>query len=348
MPGYADLRRAVRAAGLLDRTYGYYAALGVGLVLGLVLVGSLLWVAPVAGTILGVPVLAFLVVQIGMLAHDAGHHQVFERPSANRLLGLIARPVCLALSYEQWVSSHNTHHSRTNEIERDPDMSHPFLVFTHEQAVARKGIARWAVRYQAYLYPVVAVYAGIGLRLEAWAYVLRHLKRAGPRLELALMVVGLGLWLGLPSLLLGPERWLPVFGLAQLIVGPYLVWLFAPNHKGMPVIPVGDKRRFGFLEQQVLTARSVRGGRVLDVLYGGLNYQIEHHLFPTMPRRKLPECQRLVRAFCAEIGLSYAEVGTVEAYRSVLRELDAIGRGGSAPVLVATALPARPAPPASR
>jgi fatty acid desaturase len=242
-------------------------------------------------------------------------------------------PVFLALSFDNWVRTHNAHHAHTNEVDRDPDISHPFLVFTSEQAAARRGPARWVVRYQAYLYPVVSLYATIGLRLTAWWYVLRRYRQAAARRELALILLGLGLWLIVPTLLFGAGRWLVIFGVAQLLIGPYMVWLFAPNHKGMPLIHPGSSKRPSFLEQQVLTSRNVSGGRLIDFLYGGLNYQIEHHLFPSMPRTKLPACQNLVRRFCAEVGLSYAESGVIESYRSVLRELDAIGRGGSAPEL---------------
>ena len=57
---------------------------------------------------------------------------------------------------------------------------------------------------------------------------------------------------------------------------------FAPNHKGMPVLSAGHT--LDFLRKQVLTSRNIRGGWFVDILLGGLNYQIEHHLFPSMPR----------------------------------------------------------------
>ena len=98
---------------------------------------------------------------------------------------------------------------------------------------------------------------------------------------------------------------------------------FAPNHKGMPVIPSGA--RLDFLRRQVLTSRNVRGGFFTDLALGGLNYQIEHHLFPNMPRASLRRVQPLVRAHCKALGVPYVETSFIGSYRLVLRHLHAIG-----------------------
>ena len=71
----------------------------------------------------------------------------------------------------------------------------------------------------------------------------------------------------------------------QCLWGFYMGLSFAPNHKGMPT--TGGEHSWDFLRKQVLTSRNVRGGRWVDFALGGLNYQIEHHLFPSMPRPSL-------------------------------------------------------------
>src|SRR5258708_9186938 len=73
---------------------------------------------------------------------------------------------------------------------------------------------------------------------------------------------------------------------------------FAPNHKGMLVL--SEHEKLDFFRRQVLTSRNVSGGPVVETLLGGLNYQIEHHLFPAMPRPSLRRSQTLVRAFCTQ------------------------------------------------
>ena len=109
----------------------------------------------------------------------------------------------------------------------------------------------------------------------------------------------------------------------QCLFGLYLGMTFAPNHKGMPMLTAEDE--LDFLRKQVLTSRNVRGGVWLDIALGGLNLQIEHHLFPSMPRPSLRKAQRLVRAFCAEHGISYTETSLVGSYAAALRALHELG-----------------------
>ena len=95
--------------------------------------------------------------------------------------------------------------------------------------------------------------------------------------------------------------------------------VFAPNHKGM-VVP-DAAAPLDALRAQVLTARDVRGYRVTDWCYGGLNYQIEHHLFPALPRNRLPAAQRIVKTFCREQNISYHETSVLRSYREILGAL---------------------------
>jgi fatty acid desaturase len=81
-----------------------------------------------------------------------------------------------------------------------------------------------------------------------------------------------------------------------------------------------------FLRRQVLTSRNVHGSWLVDYALGGLNYQIEHHVFPSMPRPNLRRAQPLVREFCRQHGLSYCETGLIDSYAQALRHLHAVGR----------------------
>ena len=119
----------------------------------------------------------------------------------------------------------------------------------------------------------------------------------------------------------------------QGLFGLYLGCSFAPNHKGMPTLTDADQ--LDFLRRQVLTSRNVRGSRFVDFLLGGLNYQIEHHLFPNMPRPNLRYAQPLVREFCRRHDLPYTQATLVGSYAEALRHLHAVGA------------PLRPAPAAA-
>jgi hypothetical protein len=107
----------------------------------------------------------------------------------------------------------------------------------------------------------------------------------------------------------------------QGLFGFYLGCSFAPNHKGMPILDAAD--RSDFLRRQVLTSRNVRGGWLTDFALGGLNYQIEHHLFPSMPRPNLRRSHALIEAFCRQHDLPYCQASLAGSYAQALRHLNA-------------------------
>jgi fatty acid desaturase len=80
----------------------------------------------------------------------------------------------------------------------------------------------------------------------------------------------------------------------------------------------------------VLTSRNLSGRTFTGFVFGGLDTQIEHHLFPTMPRANLRRARKLVRPFCAEHRIVYTEQSPWQAYREVMRHLRATGAGRSA------------------
>lgn len=114
-----------------------------------------------------------------------------------------------------------------------------------------------------------------------------------------------------------------VFFVHQMLFGLYLGSTFAPNHKGMLILEKSSP--LDFLRRQVLTARNVYAHPWNDFWYGGLNYQIEHHLFPSMPRNNLKKAQRIVKAFCQEHEISYYETSSVQSYKEILSFLHGIG-----------------------
>ena len=70
----------------------------------------------------------------------------------------------------------------------------------------------------------------------------------------------------------------------------------------------------------------VTGGPLVDFFYGGLNYQVEHHLFPTMPRTNLGRCHEIVSAFCRDVNLPFTEEGVYGSCKILFETLDGIGR----------------------
>jgi fatty acid desaturase len=131
-------------------------------------------------------------------------------------------------------------------------------------------------------------------------------------------------YLGAVFLVLPPGKALVFLAVHQACYGVYLGCTFAPNHKGMPVLTAEDE--LDFLRRQVLTSRNVRGGWLVTTALGGLNYQIEHHLFPSMPTANLRKAQPIVRDYCRSIGVDYAECGLFASWGQALRHLHEVGR----------------------
>ena len=132
-------------------------------------------------------------------------------------------------------------------------------------------------------------------------------------------------YLALVFLVLSPDK-AAVFLAIQLgLFGFYMGMSFAPNHKGMPLVPKGMK--LDFLRRQVLMSRNIRGNRLLDSLLGGLNYQIEHHLFPSMPRPHLRRAAPLIADYCREHDVPYTQTTFWHSYAIVFRYINRVGLG---------------------
>ncbi|MFF0724061.1 fatty acid desaturase family protein [Streptomyces sp. NPDC004134] len=321
---FTPLLREVKAAGLLRRRRGWYgfsiavtllslAATGVGIHL----LGNTWWTL-----FLAVPAAVFTT-RTAFIGHDSGHAQIAGTRKANRALGLFHGNLLIGMSYHWWTDKHNRHHANPNHIDKDPDVGVGALVWTQRQAAQREGFARWLTRHQAALFFPMLLLEGIALKVSSWQD-LRKQDKGERRLEALLL--GLHV-IGYAAVLLtamSPGKAV-VFALVQhAVFGLHLGMCFAPNHKGMEMPEAGDDD-WGHLRRQVLTSRNVRGGVVTDWLMGGLNYQIEHHLFPNMPRPHLRRVQPLVRAHCAALGLPYAQTSAVESYRLALEHMHEVG-----------------------
>jgi fatty acid desaturase len=328
---FAELSRTVNQAGLLRRRPGYYAP---KIVLNL-LVFAAGWVvfALLGDTwwqLLLAVFFAVMFTQLSFIGHDAGHKQIFRGRRANDAIGYVHGGLT-GLSYGWWIAKHSRHHANPNHEDEDPDLDIGALAFTVGQGGAKRGFLRWMAKYQAFLFFPMLLLEGISLHLAGFE-ALRSKALRGRALEAGLLVGHVVVYLAAVFLVLSPLTGVVFILVHQGLWGLYMGCSFAPNHKGMPTLAAGHA--LDFLRKQVLTSRNVRGGPVVDFVLGGLNYQIEHHLFPSMPRPSLRRAQVIVREFCAEHGIDYAQCGWLASYGYVLRHLHAVGaplRGASPP-----------------
>jgi fatty acid desaturase len=321
---YARLSRLVRQAGLLDPRTGHYAwriTITVVLLIGgwaaFLLVGDSWWQLAVAAY------LAVMFTQLAFLGHDAGHRQITRSRRVGYILGILFGNLGIGLSYGWWVSKHNRHHANPNTEGADPDIMMKALAMTAEQARTSTGLSQIMYRCQAYLFFPMLLAEAASLHVASVKALVGRASRRRPA-EVILLGLHIAGYLAIVFFVLGPLKAIIFILVQQGLFGFYMGASFAPNHKGMPILRPEDEH--DFLRRQVLTSRNVRGGWFTDLALGGLNYQIEHHLFPSMPRPSLRRSQALIREFCRHEGLPYCEASLVGSYAQAVAHLNAVGR----------------------
>jgi fatty acid desaturase len=320
---YAVVRRRVREAGLLEKQQWFYAR---SIATKLIVLGACLaafglfrnpWLQAANAA-----VLAIISGQLGFQLHDSGHRQMFTKGWKNVVVGLVTGDLLLGMSYGWWVDKHNRHHANPNHVDMDPDVNMVAISYSTSQSLERRGLPRMIARHQAYLFFPLLVLLGWSMHVSSLRFLLERRSRHRWT-EFALLAVHALLYVGLAYFVLGPWSALLVILIHKSLAGVYMALVFAPNHKGMP--QVDDSSDLDFLRRQVLTSRNVRSHPLTDLWYGALNYQIEHHLFPAMPRNRVREAHLIVREFCQERGISYHEVSMLQSYRELLGFLHEVG-----------------------
>jgi fatty acid desaturase len=326
---FSTLVKAVRSAGLFERrlaSYGIRGALTLGAYAATCL--AIVWVGNSWYQLINAVVFGLVWGQLAFLGHDAGHQAIFARRRLNDALGRMLGNVLVGLSYGWWVDTHNRHHANPNHEERDPDVGDGVLAFTAAQAAKRTGrISGFVARRQAWLFFPLLALEGINLHVDSVVAVTsgeyRNARGGSRRFEAGALILHAVFYVTFLLLVMSPEKALAFAAVHQAVWGIYMGCTFAPNHKGMPTIAPGEE--LDFLRRQVLTSRNVRGGLLTDFALGGLNFQIEHHLFPSMPRGSLRHAQPLVRAHCAALGVPYCEESLIASYRAALTHLSVMG-----------------------
>lgn len=318
---FAVLSRRINGEGLMQRRPAYYAArlsvvtlMLLGGWTAFVVIGSSWWQLVTAAF------LAVTFTQVALVAHDLAHRQVFRTKRPSEVAGRIAGNLGVGMSYGWWMDKHTRHHNNPNHDDLDPDVAPEVLIWATESALGRRGLKGFITRHQAALFFPLLTLLAIDLKVSSIKS-LRNGTVKRRRLESALLILHAIGYVSALLIVLSPLQAIAFLLVHQALFGVYLGMTFAPNHKGMPH-PTGDE---DYLRKQVLTSRNVRGGWLTDAALGGLNYQIEHHLFPGMPTPNLRKAQPIVQAYCAEIGVAYEQTSLVTSYREALQYLHEVG-----------------------
>ncbi|KAI8093016.1 delta-6 fatty acid desaturase [Halteromyces radiatus] len=283
--------------------------------------------------------------QCGWLSHDFGHHQVFTQRVWNDMVLIFLGNFCQGFALSWWKNKHNTHHASTNISGHDPDIDTAPILLWDEYASANyyealggkqeKGSGGMINRFFAenvLPHQTRYFFFVLGFARASWALQsLLHIFRLGAinkstslRIyETVCLILHWGLFI------LVTIQWIDslrnrilFFVLSQSISGYMLAIVFALNHNGMPVISQEQAESLAFFEIQVITGRDVKMGCLGDWFMGGLNYQIEHHVFPTLPRHRLADIQPKVEAISRKHGIQYHTTTFMQGSLEVLKALD--------------------------
>lgn len=321
---FTALSRVVRESGLLNRTRWFYVALMAlltlalgGAVTGFILLGDSWFQLLIAGA------LGLIFTQVAFLAHEASHRQVLESGPANDRVGRILAAGVVGISYTWWMTKHTRHHANPNRLGKDPDIAFDTISFIEADAAKQRGLMALITRKQGWLFFPLLTLEGFNLHYRSISTLFARGPVKGRWIELGLIAARFTVYFGAIFWVLPLGMAFAFIGVQFAVFGIYMGASFAPNHKGMPLIPADAK--LDFLTKQVLTSRNVSGGLWASALLGGLNYQVEHHLFPNMPRPHLAKAREIVREHCRTLDVPYTETTLVQSYGIVIRYLNRVG-----------------------
>jgi fatty acid desaturase len=324
-PNFAAMSRVVRETGLLRRSRWFYvlllgglfAGLG-GAVTGFVLLGDS-WFQLLIAAALGL-----IFTQFAFFSHEAAHRQVLASGPANDRLGRIIGTAMAGMSYQWWMTKHTRHHANPNQLGKDPDIAADTVSFHQDSAASRRGILAVFTRIQGYVFfPLLSV-EGVNLHVQSVRSLVERRKVNGRAFELTVLALRFGILLSAVFLVLPLGMAFAFLGVQLAVFGIYMGATFAPNHVGMPFVARDVK--LDFLSKQVLTSRNITGGWAMTLLMGGLNYQVEHHLFPSMSRPHLARARDIVREHCLQHDVPYTESTLPAAWGRVIEHLNTVGQ----------------------
>jgi len=323
-PLYLELRREVQGLGFFRPAPAAYVA-RTALILAAyaaayaALLSTRAWVMVVPAVV----VLGVLNTALPYVAHDAGHGAVTRNRTVVAWLGHAGFTVLNGMSWAWWVHSHDNHHDFVNEWREDLAMKYSLVVSDHREAVlAKRGWKRALARVQAFYLAFLFPLYHFAMVVDGWRWVLRHPRAClGDILSYPLFLL---LWVVVPLSVLGWKLALLYYLATKLIGSSLIATTFDVHHIGRRVIEPDE--RLGPLAQILDGTRTMNTWRLFDFYYHGLNFHIEHHLFPNVPCWRYRRMSPVIQRFCDRHGLVYRQWGFWQAQREVFSALHHIGR----------------------
>nr|AKE48451.1 C18-delta6 desaturase protein [Pythium sp. BCC53698]ALE65995.1 delta6 desaturase protein [synthetic construct] len=339
MAAYRRLRVKVKGLGLYDASYTYYAwkiLSTFAICMASVALAKYANGESTALIVVAACIMGLFWQQSGWLAHDVLHHQVWDDHYYGNLVGVVVGNVWQGFSCQWWKNKHNFHHAVPNLVGDvktaylgDPDIdTMPLLAWSKHMAsqAFESPIGPFMIRHQAVLYFPLLLLARFSWVLQSYLYVFKQFAFGRydpvdfPRGEKIGLLVHYAWMLALPVYANMSLVQAVIYHVtAQMFCGLLLALVFSIGHNGMSVYERESKPDFWQL--QVTTTRNITPSLFMDWFTGGLNYQIDHHLFPLMPRHNLAKVNPLIKSLCKEHGVHFHETGFWTGISEVVDQL---------------------------
>uniref|UniRef100_A0A914H6T5 Fatty acid desaturase domain-containing protein n=1 Tax=Globodera rostochiensis TaxID=31243 RepID=A0A914H6T5_GLORO len=311
---FEQLRQKIYSEGLMRPRPLFYVRKVVEL---FTLLAFAFWLQFMQFYVISAAILALCWQQSGWLCHEFCHHQPSKNRRFNDFGAVILGNAFQGFSRDWWKDKHNTHHAATNIIDRDGDIDlAPLLALVPAdlgkyKAPIEQFMLKLILPYQHWYFTVTYFLLRISWTGQSILHAMFASDSAFKKHRQLAMAERLSLlfhwsWVMLQIWLL-PNNTIRIiyFLISQLGGGFLIAHVVSYNHNSAPKFPANSRLLNNFAALHLLTTRNMRPSMFIDWFWGGLNYQIEHHLFPTMPRPNLNCCSRFVRQFCANTGLPY-------------------------------------------
>lgn len=255
---------------------------------------------------------------VATFTHTASHNAIARRQWANEALTYFGYTFFWGLSANYWWHKHvAVHHPAPNVfgVDDDADFS-PWLALTQREVAASTGWKRvYYSRFQHWTFPLLLAVMGFGMQSAAWGHLLGALRDPARRsrkhwIDLGVLILHLAVWIGLPMLFFPAWNVIGFYALRISLMGFCVFAVSAPGHiPAYAIFIEPDEESRDFLLRQTATTANFTVGRLGRWLCSGLEYQIEHHLFPGICHRYYPELSPEVRELCRRLGLPYHVYG---------------------------------------
>lgn len=265
--------------------------------------------------VIGILVAAFGCMGVGTNTHTSTHYGTSDKRWVNEALSYFGYPMFVGLSATYWWHKHVVlHHPAPNVVGIDTDSDLlPWFAVTADDIDGTSGFRRFYYRHlQFWLFPLALAVNCFSIQFSGWVYVVRMLSNAKTRktahwIDLGSLVLHYAFWIGLPLLFWPLPVVIGFYLLRNVVLGYAMYAILAPGHFPAEAQRTTTEARqdIDFFTAQTEGTVSFRTGFVGRFLCSGLEYQVEHHLFPNISHVYYPRISVAVQEFCAENGLSY-------------------------------------------